>query len=173
MPFPWQPGMVVTAARLEEDKPHVVTQGNDQTATNTVTLRDTNLSVELESGALYVYHLYLAYSAPVVTGNDPVGGLRTSWSPSSVVSDINAFQLARNNTSSSTFSGGGFLPRALAAPVELQTGGAGESQIRALHEVGQFQSSGANTVVLQFAQAFAGGTTTVYGQSWLQYQRIG
>ncbi|MGW8846625.1 hypothetical protein ACWGNE_02480 [Streptomyces xiamenensis] len=76
MPFPWRPGMRVTADRLNASSTHVVQLEADLPLVNRTTPLATDIRVPLIAGATYQYWLLISYSA--ASGADT--SISANWS---------------------------------------------------------------------------------------------
>lgn len=76
MPFPWRPGMRLTADRLNAGATHVIQQEADLALVNRTTPLATDIRVPLVAGAVYQYWLLISYSA--ASGADT--SINAQWS---------------------------------------------------------------------------------------------
>ncbi|KAB8162916.1 hypothetical protein FH609_004095 [Streptomyces sp. 3MP-14] len=174
MPWPWQPGMVVTAARLEEGRLRRVEQPSDITITSSITPQSTDLVWDVVAGAVYAYWASLSYSA--TTNSD----FRWNWalpSGSGASRGIVGFDPA--NTSAGVGTGGAVLLRRPAPGTQIVIGGKDASSPPGDFRVALDQGiitigSVAGVARVQVAQGASHADQTIFrAQSTVVYQRIG
>lgn len=174
MPFPrWLAGMRITADRLDDRNWTVVSQGEDQTVTSSITPIDTNLIIPGEIGAKYIYNAMISFSATVTPD------LRWVWSVPSGA-NVRRFTIAREAASTTGLNTGqNIIMRTPATTTETVAGGGsadGASPPDFFHTLDQgiIEMGGtAGNVTLQFAQFTSNANETIFrGQSRLTYTRV-
>jgi len=161
--------MRLTAARMQEGQTRLIEQGTDGATVTNSTLTDSNIVVPIVANALYVYELYIAYTASSWTGS--AGGFQWLWTPTSAIRDRHAHFLARNNTSEDNSTGGPYLNRAMSPTTAVVAGGAG-SQFRSIFESGKMQDTVDRNVTLQYAVGTGTGSATIRSNSWVRVTRV-
>lgn len=167
MPYPdWTAGAKITGSRLRDGQPIEAQKTTDQDVISSSVLEDdTELWVPVVQGATYRGTLTLFYVAP--TAND----LKYAWaSPSGSAGRRGVFGPAA--TTPADVSATDFQDRVSGAlETEFSLGGAGGSHKMAVERI-LFTAGLDGTLQLQWAQAVAGGTSTVLTYSHLVLWRM-
>lgn len=167
MPTLWQPGMDITAERLNADL--FVRKGSD-TSRDTTTTRtdDPHLTVSVAANATYLVDGFIIYSATTTTD------LSVAWAiPSGASGAWCAWCIGNDATGTST---NGYTVRTEARTDLTQghtCGGIGSPNLVSALVKATLVTSSAGTFALQWAQATSGGVAaTVYANSWLRLIRV-
>lgn len=174
MPFPWYAGQVLTADRFNARNSYMITQDTDQVFTSTTTLTNTQIVVPVEAGAVYVYWLFVSYSA--TTASDmkwawaaPVGTLLSSYTSAFIA-----------GAASGLNTGAAIIMRRPANTTERLAGGTDTASpptnFHSAYDRGTITVGGtAGNVILQAAQNTSSVDQTVIrggNQTRLVYSRI-
>lgn len=174
MPFPWYAGQVLTADRFNARNTRVVSQGADQTVTNSTTYVDTGLAIFVESGAVYAYELFLAYSA------SGAGDLKWRWSaPSGTLLASFTQAYAASASTASINDGSLIIQRRPANTTDRIAGGSdagAPTNFHSAYDRGTITVGGAaGNLLVQFAQNTANANGCIVrggNNSRLTYARI-
>lgn len=174
MPFPrWLAGMRITADRLDDRNWTVVTQGEDQVVTSSITPVDTNLIIPGEAGAMYVYNAMISYSA------NATPDMRWTWSVPSGA-NVRRFTASRILAAADGLNTGADIIMRTPATTTETVAGSGDPDNPPIdfffaHDQGVIEMGGtAGNVTLLFAQNLSSANETIFrGQSRLTYTRVG
>lgn len=170
MPFPWQPGMTITANRLNEGAMQMVTQTSDQIVTNSTAYVDSQISFAPVAGAVYVYWMWISYSA--------LESVDFKWRWSAPGAEFASFTQARHPDATGTFNAPAsvIFRRPANATDRIAGGGGGDTQsFFSAYDQGTFTASTNAVITLQFSQNTAGAGQTILrggNQTRMLYQRI-
>lgn len=177
MPFPWLPGMRMTATRMNARNRLLVEQEQDQTS-NSDTWLDSQITFTPEAGAVYEYSLYIAYSTSGNAEGGSTADFRWRWSASGA--DFASFTQAVAPPATGTFNApqqvifrrpGNATARVAGGPNNLET-------FWSAYDVGTILVATSAPITMQWSQntTTASEDTILRGGSTntrLLYQRIG
>lgn len=174
MPYPWQPGMRITATRLEEGRMRLIEQQSDVTLNSTTTYVDSDITFTPDTDAVYAYWLYISYSA--------VEAADFKWRWQAVEATFASFTQSRHPDATGTFNAeAGVIFRRPGNTTDRIAGGGGTSSppssYFSAYDQGTFATTSiAAPVTMQWAQYSSdAGDTILRGgstQTRLLYQRI-
>jgi len=169
MPYPsWSAGQTVTAADLTAMQWVVVEQGEDQTVNNSTTVVDTNLSMQAEAGARYLYRLRVTYTSGSTVD------IKFRWTVPSSGSVDRFIQAGGTSSTGSSENLETMVSRRASESTEVPAAGATSSPNTLVYiEDGVIGGGNGGAVTLQFAQNSAvAANTVVQDLSFLAYLRI-
>lgn len=173
MPFPWLPGMRMTATRMNARNVQLVEQAQDQIRTSSTTYVASEITFTPEVNAVYAYELYLSYSA--------VEAADFKWNWNAPQATFASFTQARHPDTTGTFNAGALVIfRRPGNATDRVAGGGGTTSppdsFFSAYDVGTFATTAVPApVTMQFAQnTSAAGQTILRGsnQTRMLYQRI-
>lgn len=168
MPYPWQPGMRITAARLNEGAIQVIEQTSDQTVTNSTTYVNSQIVFTPVAGARYVYNLLISYS-----GGE--GDLKWRWDAPGAT--LASFTSSRHIDATGTFNAPASVIFRRPGNTTDRLAGAATGQTAldsfySAYDQGTLIADTAQPIVMQFSQNTASTVATILRGSTTQTRLI-
>lgn len=172
MPFPqWQPGMRITATRMNEGRMQLIEQLTDQSAAST-TYVNSQITFTPDASARYAYWLFVSYSAA------EAADLKWRWDAPGAA--FGSFTQSRHTDATGTFNTpASVIFRRPGNSTDRLAGGGGTdtSNFFSAYDSGTFDTDSTSAAItMQFAQNTAAAVATILRgsntQTRLLYQRI-
>lgn len=168
MPFPWQPGMRITAGRINEHLPQVIEQASDQTVTNSTTYVNSQIVFVPVAGARYIYNLLISYS-----GGE--GDFRWRWDAPGAT--LASFTSARHTDATGTFNSPAMVifrrpGNATDRIAGAATGSDALGSYYSAYDQGTIIADTAQPITMQFSQNTASPVATILRGSATQTRLI-
>lgn len=169
MPFPWLPGMRMTASRMNARNVQLIEQAQDQTRTSSTTMVASEITLTPEVNAIYAYELYISYSA------DTASDFKWNWNAPQAT--FSSFTQARHpDTAGGVNAGALVIFRRPGNTTDRIAGGGGAENFHSAYDVGTFTTTGvAAPITMQFGQYSSNAGQTILrgsNQTRMLYQRI-
>ncbi|MGV2383668.1 MAG UNVERIFIED_CONTAM: hypothetical protein LOD86_00155 [Thermobifida fusca] len=163
-------GQILTADHLTEMQWKVVSQGSEQTVTNSTTLVDTALTFDVVAGGIYMVHLRVRWQESASGG-----GFRCSWSSPAGTTATRAVVAPGTTATMGPQALDVSQIRVWTLDQEMFTNAAiATSTTHAWFEDLLFNIGGDGAMTFQFAQeTAAAGGTTINPASFLAWLRVG